>query len=51
MNRRDFLKGCATFSALAATRGFGITNLVFANSTPLTTYQLPITHNPSPSDP
>ena len=33
MNRRDFLKGCAGFTALAATRGFGITNLVFADDT------------------
>lgn len=30
MNRRSFLKGCAGFSAAAAVRGFGITNLVFA---------------------
>jgi uncharacterized protein (DUF1501 family) len=29
MNRRDFLKGCAGFAAVAAVRGFGITNLVF----------------------
>ena len=32
MNRRDFLKGCAGFSALAAARGFGISNLVFADT-------------------
>ena len=31
MNRRNFLKGCAGFTAAAAMRGFGITNLVFAN--------------------
>ncbi|MCS7087381.1 MAG: DUF1501 domain-containing protein [Thermoflexales bacterium] len=29
MHRRDFLKGCASFAALAAVRGFGITNLLF----------------------
>lgn len=34
MNRRQFLKGCAGFVALAATRGFGITNLVFADQHP-----------------
>ncbi len=33
MNRRNFLKGCAGFSAAAAVRGFGISNLVFANGT------------------
>ena len=32
MNRRSFLKGCIGFSALAATRGFGITNLSYANA-------------------
>ena len=48
MNRRDFLKGCATFSALAATRGFGITNLVFANSTPI---HQQITNNHSTNNP
>lgn len=34
MNRRNFLKGCAGFTALAAARGFGITNLVFAKDAP-----------------
>lgn len=29
MNRRAFLKGCAGFAAVAAMRGFGITNLLF----------------------
>lgn len=29
MERRDFLKGCASFAAVAAVRGFGITSLVF----------------------
>jgi uncharacterized protein (DUF1501 family) len=29
MNRRNFLKGCAGFAAVAAVRGFGITNLLF----------------------
>ncbi len=29
MDRRDFLKGCASFAAVAAVRGFGISNLVF----------------------
>jgi len=31
MDRREFLKGCASFAALAAVRGFGITNLLFDN--------------------
>ena len=30
MNRRDFLKGCAGYAAVAAVRGFGVTNLAFA---------------------
>ncbi|MDW8395145.1 MAG: DUF1501 domain-containing protein [Anaerolineae bacterium] len=34
MNRRDFLKGCASFAALAAVRGFGITNLLFDSQLP-----------------
>jgi uncharacterized protein (DUF1501 family) len=29
MNRRAFLKGCTGFAAVAAVRGFGITNLLF----------------------
>ncbi|MFN8489084.1 MAG: DUF1501 domain-containing protein [Caldilineaceae bacterium] len=29
INRRSFLKGCASFSAFATLRGFGITNMVF----------------------
>ncbi|MCS7059736.1 MAG: DUF1501 domain-containing protein [Anaerolineae bacterium] len=29
IDRRDFLKGCASFAAVAAVRGFGLTNLVF----------------------
>lgn len=29
MNRRDFLKGCASFAVSAASRGFGVSNLVF----------------------
>jgi uncharacterized protein (DUF1501 family) len=29
MDRRTFLKGCAGFTAVAAMRGFGITNLLF----------------------
>jgi uncharacterized protein (DUF1501 family) len=29
MNRRDFLKGCASFAAAAAVNGFGISNLIF----------------------
>ena len=29
MNRRDFLKGCAGFAVSAASRGFGVSNLVF----------------------
>ncbi len=33
MNRRNFLKGCAGFSALAGLRGFGITNLMFEPQT------------------
>jgi uncharacterized protein (DUF1501 family) len=51
MNRRNFLKGCATFSALAATRGFGITNLVFANSNQITHHQSPISNLQSPNTP
>lgn len=31
MNRRQFLKGCASFGAMAATRGFGITSMSFGN--------------------
>jgi uncharacterized protein (DUF1501 family) len=34
MDRREFLKGCASFAALAAVRGFGITNLLFDNQIP-----------------
>ncbi len=34
MNRRDFLRGCASFAALAAVRGFGITNLLFDSQLP-----------------
>lgn len=34
MNRRDFLKGCASFAAVAAVRGFGLTNLVFDSQLP-----------------
>lgn len=34
MNRRTFLKGCAGFAAMAAVRGFGITNLTFAKDLP-----------------
>jgi uncharacterized protein (DUF1501 family) len=29
INRRDFLRGCTSFAAAAAVRGFGISNLVF----------------------
>lgn len=32
LNRRDFLRSCAGFSALAALRGFGITELLFDRS-------------------
>ena len=34
MDRREFLKGCASFAALAAVRGFGITNLLFDSQLP-----------------
>ncbi len=40
MNRRDFLKGCASFAALAAVRGFGITNLVFDSQLPKSAYAI-----------
>jgi uncharacterized protein (DUF1501 family) len=29
MNRRDFIKGCTGFAAVAAARGFGISDLIF----------------------
>lgn len=32
--RRDFLKGCASFAATAAARGFGLSGLVFASQLP-----------------
>ncbi len=41
MNRRDFFKGCASFAAAAAGRGFGITNLVFAPAAPAERPQAP----------
>ncbi|WP_169239034.1 DUF1501 domain-containing protein [Candidatus Roseilinea sp. NK_OTU-006] len=44
MDRREFLKGCASFAALAAVRGFGITNLLFD-------HQLPKAHAAHPSSP
>ncbi len=48
MYRRDFLKGCAGFAAVAAVRGFGLTNLVFESQ--LT--RLPGVRSPqSPSQP
>ena len=34
MKRRDFLKGCAGFAAVAAVRGFGLTNLIFDSQLP-----------------
>jgi len=34
MDRREFLRGCASFAALAAVRGFGITNLLFDSQLP-----------------
>ncbi|MCS7056240.1 MAG: DUF1501 domain-containing protein [Thermoflexales bacterium] len=34
MNRREFLKGCASFAAVAAVRGFGLTSLVFDSQLP-----------------
>ncbi|MFN4292885.1 MAG: DUF1501 domain-containing protein [Thermoflexales bacterium] len=34
MRRRDFLKGCASFAAVAAVRGFGLTNLIFDSQLP-----------------
>ncbi len=45
MNRRSFLRGCAGFSAAAAVRGFGITNLVFANSAETTDPRPPTTES------
>jgi uncharacterized protein (DUF1501 family) len=34
MDRREFLKGCASFAAFAAVRGFGITSLLFDSQLP-----------------